>query len=75
MYGEEAMPRRTAQDKFKRLKDGSFTERHDLTGSTLQFSEKLLNKIIHEDPRKTIRKLAGIMKFLCHSIEPHLCPM
>lgn len=51
--GEEVMPRKTDQNRFKRFKYGNF-ELADMhrTGRTVQFNKDRLNELIHVVPAK-----------------------
>ena len=76
MYREEAMPVRTAQNWFKRFKDGNFDLKDTpRSGRPVEFDEERLNQLIHEDPRQTTRELAEIMGCIHSTIERHLRSM
>lgn len=76
VYGEEAMPVRTAQYWFKRFKDGNFDIKDAArSGRPVEFDEERLNQLLHENSHQTTRELAEQMGCVHSTIEKHLNSM
>ena len=76
IYGQEAMLLRTAPNWFKQFKDRNFdlADVHRI-GRPVEFNEKRLSHLIHEDQRQVSRKLAKIVECFHTIIERHLHSM
>ena len=76
VYGENAVPERTARNWFTKFKDGNFDlEDASRSGRPVEFNENRLNQLLHEDARQTTRELSERMDCSQMTIVRHLRTM
>ncbi|RWR98918.1 Histone-lysine N-methyltransferase SETMAR-like protein, partial [Dinothrombium tinctorium] len=76
VYGEDAIAERTARDWYAKFKNGNFDLKDaPRSGRPVEFDEKRLNQLLHENSRQTTRELAEKMECSHTTIEKHLHSM
>ncbi|CAI9734608.1 Hypothetical predicted protein [Octopus vulgaris] len=76
VYGEGAIAERTARDWYAKFKNGNFDLKDaPRSGRPVEFNEKQLNQLLHENSHQTTRELAEKMECSHTAIEKHLHSM
>ncbi|RWR98798.1 Histone-lysine N-methyltransferase SETMAR-like protein, partial [Dinothrombium tinctorium] len=76
VYGEDAIAERTAHDWYAKFKNGNFDLKDEpRSDRPVEYDEKRLNQLLHENSRQTTRELAEKMECSHTTIEKHLHSM